>query len=187
MKIDEIRAAMRARIWQSIAQSGVNLTTVPKADQEALVERIADDVMLEMDELIGNPQTEAGAPAPPPLAQNATAPVVGGDEQILWEGRPFLHPFVHYLVTSERLLITRGILGRDHDNIELVRVKDVDWHQGVSERVLGIGDILIVSVDSTDPRAVLNNVHHPEEVFEIVRHAMLSARKKYHIIFNQQM
>jgi len=187
MKVDEIRDAMRGRIWQSIAQSGVSLAALPKADQDALVERIADDVLLEMDELIGNPQSEAGAPAPPPLAQSATKPGPDGEEQILWEGRPFLTPFVHYLLTSERLLTTRGIFGRDHDNLELVRVKDVDWHQGLSERVLGIGDILIVSVDSTDPRAVLNNVHHPEEVFEIVRRAMLSARKKYHIIFEQQM
>jgi hypothetical protein len=187
VNLDEVRAAVRGSIWQSMAQSGVNLTPIPKADQETLVDHITNQVLVRMDELMGAVGAEAGAPAPPPLAQSAAPVDNDADEQILWQGHPFLSPFVFYTVTTERVLINSGVLGKTHENIELVRVKDVDWHQGISERILGVGDVTLFSVDASDPKAVLNNVRDPQKVFEVVRRAMLAARKKYHIIFEQQM
>ena len=68
-----------------------------------------------------------------------------------------------------------------------VRIKDLDWRQGAGERMFGIGDIIVNSVDATEPRAVLRNVKHPEQVYEILRRAMFEARKKYHVIFQQEM
>jgi hypothetical protein len=180
MDISQIQEATKKRIWQAIASSGVNVSSIAKADLEKLVDTIAQEVLNEIDGLQQN--------ALPPQLQNVSqSGDATGDEKVLWEGRPFLSLVEYYIVTTERVRVISGLLGREHENIELVRLKDVDWKQGVGERMFGIGDIVLNSVDATRPRAVLRNVKHPEEVQEIVRRAMLEARKKYHIIFEQEM
>ena len=182
MDISQIQEATKKRIWQAIAGSGVNVSSIAKADLEKLVDTIAQEVLEEFDEVVGQ------SALPPQLQAVGSRPGdVAGDEKVLWEGRPFLSLVEYYVVTTERVRVISGLLGREHENIELVRLKDVDWKQGVGERMFGIGDIVLNSVDATMPRAVLRNVKHPEEVQEIVRRAMLEARKKYHIIFQQEM
>ena len=44
--------------------------------------------------------------------------------------------------------------------------------------MFGIGDIIVTSVDATEPRAVLRNVKHPEQVYEILRRAMLGGARR---------
>jgi hypothetical protein len=180
MDINQVQEATKKRIWQAIASSGVNVSSIAKADLEKLVDTIAQEVLEEIDAL----QQSALPPQLQSISQSGDATE---DEKVLWEGRPFLSLVEYYVVTTERIRVISGLLGHEHENIELVRLKDVDWKQGVGERVFGIGDIVLNSVDATMPRAVLRNVKHPEEVQEIVRRAMLEARKKYHIIFEQNM
>jgi uncharacterized membrane protein YdbT with pleckstrin-like domain len=108
-------------------------------------------------------------------------------EKVLWEGRPFLSLSVHYRITNERVRITEGMLGKDREDIELVRVQDIDMTQGLTERMLGIGDIHIRSHDRSNPDVTLNNVSNPTEVHEILRRAVLKARKKYNVSFREEM
>jgi hypothetical protein len=180
MDINQVQETTKKRIWQAIASSGVNVSSIAKGDLEKLVDTIAQEVLEEIDAL----QQSALPPQLQSISQSGDATE---DEKVLWEGRPFLSLVEYYVVTTERIRVISGLLGHEHENIELVRLKDVDWKQGVGERVFGIGDIVLNSVDATMPRAVLRNVKHPEEVQEIVRRAMLEARKKYHIIFEQNM
>jgi membrane protein YdbS with pleckstrin-like domain len=179
MTIDQMRDAIKTRIWQAMAGSGVNLSAIARADLDRLVEQISREVLLELDELLSDSAAIPEIRSAPPSAPD--------EETVLWEGRPFLSFVEHYRVTNERVRILTGLLGRQHEDIEFARVKDVDWKQGVSERILGIGDILLNTADATRPQAVLRNVKHPEQVHEIVRRAMLEIRKKYHIIFEQEM
>lgn len=179
--VAQIRTAIQSRVWKSIAQSGANLSSIPQTDVEALVDRITDDVLLELDALIGRAQ---------PLPEVLGAPLSDGhdaEERVLWQGRPFLSLVEYYAITTERVRIVTGLFGRDHENIELVRVKDLNWNQGLVERALGIGDIVLLSVDASRPDAILRNVSRPAEVFEILRRAMLAARKKHHIIYEQEL
>jgi hypothetical protein len=179
--IEQIRTSVRARVWQTFAQSGVNLSSVPKADLESLVDQVTDNVLLEVDALLGERQDV------PEVLINRAETGEGEEEKILWQGRPFLSIFDYYTITTERLRIIHGFLGKDHENIELVRVNDLDWDHGIFERALGIGDILVHSVDQTEPTVVLRNVTDPAKVYEILRAAMLDARKKHHIIYEQAL
>jgi len=54
--IEQVRTSVRARVWQTFAQSGVNLSSVPKADLESLVDQVTDNVLLEVDALLGERQ-----------------------------------------------------------------------------------------------------------------------------------
>lgn len=176
MSIDQMRAQVKASVWQAIAQSGVDLSALAQDQQEKLVSKIADNVMVTMDALI-----EEQADVPLEDATNDT------DEKVLWKGRPFLSIVESYTITSERLRITKGLLARHVENFELIRVQDIDFKQGVSERMLGIGDITIRGHDPSDPQVILRNVPKPEDVYETLRRAWLEARKRHGLQFREYM
>jgi uncharacterized membrane protein YdbT with pleckstrin-like domain len=92
-----------------------------------------------------------------------------------------------YIVTNERVRIITGLVGRNTEDIEFIRLKDVDHTQGVSERMLNLGDIQLRSADPSKPMAVLRNVTDPDKVHEIIRRAMLDARKRYPFVFEQEL
>jgi uncharacterized membrane protein YdbT with pleckstrin-like domain len=105
----------------------------------------------------------------------------------LWRGRPFLSLVLEYTITDERIKITSGLLGKSHENVELIRVQDVDHSQTFGERVLKIGDITIRSHDPSHPEIVLRNVQDPSSVYEILRRAVLNARKRHNFSYREEM
>jgi hypothetical protein len=175
MAIDRIRALVISSIWQGIAQSGANLSSVPQKDQEQMVNKIAENVMIAMDQSID----EAGA--------GKVAIENGMDEQVLWQGRPFLSMVESYLLTNERLKINTGLLSRDVENFELIRIQDIDMSRALGERILGLGDITIHGSDTSDPKITLRNIKDPEKVYEIIRRAWLEARKRHGLQFREYM
>jgi membrane protein YdbS with pleckstrin-like domain len=177
MSIDQARHQIIASVWQAIAQSGVDVSAVSHEEQEKLVSKIADNVMLAVNAMLD------AEPEPKP----AEEAVDEYGESILWEGRPFLSLVEYYILTSERLKIRQGFLGRDIENFELIRIQDVDLKQGVTERIFGIGDITIHGHDASDPMIVLRNVPKPELVYETLRRAWLEARKRYGLQFREFM
>jgi hypothetical protein len=179
MSIDQTRAAITGRIWQAIAQSGVDTSPIPKDQLDKLVGAIADSVLHAVNEMLD----DVGAPAP--AAESGAATPAG--EQVLWEGRPFLSLTEHYRVTTERVRVTKGLLGRDREDIELFRIQDIDHSQGITERMLNIGDITLRSADASQPEVVLRNIPNPEQVHEIIRRAMLDARQRHRVGFRDQL
>ncbi|MFN8455674.1 MAG: PH domain-containing protein [Anaerolineae bacterium] len=182
MSLPELRAKIKAGIWQAVAQSGVNLAGVPQAEMDGLIGAITESVLKEMDDFLGQ---VSGQPA-----SAAVAAVDEGDdevEKVLWEGRPYLSLSTHYKITSERVRITEGLLGKDREDIELVRVQDIDVSQSLTERALNIGDIHIRSHDKSRPAVILNNVSSPLEVHELLRRAIQKARKKYNVTYREEM
>jgi hypothetical protein len=180
MAIEKTRAQIVGSIWQAIAQSDVDLTSIPHAQQEQLVNKITDNVMMAMDAMLDD--FSESQPEGEPSGEE-----VEGDEKVLWKGRPFMSLVANYVITSERIKVIRGLLSRDVENFELIRVQDIDFNQGVSERMLGIGDITIQGQDPSQSKLTLRNVKKPEQVYEILRKAWLDARKRYGLQFREYM
>ena len=178
--LEQIKMKARERVWKSIAQSGVSVSSIPQDELETLINALLDGVMVLIDESL----EDAGLPG---RSDDALATVLESDERVLWEGRPFLSILTHYQITTERVRIVRGLLGKDRDDIELIRIQDIDFKQNMTERMLGVGDIIIRSADPSMPKAVLNNVKEPEKVHEILRRAMLNARKRFRYSVQEEM
>ncbi len=177
MSIEQIRAKVIGSIWQAVAQSGVDLSALPHDQQENLVSKIADNVMATINSL----QEDE-------IKEEVNAEIVDDlDENILWKGRPFLSLVESYLVTTERIKIVRGLLSRDVENFELIRIQDIDYKQGINERIFGIGDISIRGHDASDPEILLRNVGDPEDVYELLRKAWLDARERHGLEFREFM
>jgi hypothetical protein len=177
MNIEQTRAQVISSIWQAIAQSGVDLSSLPQEEQQKLVNTIANQLLLTVNGILD----EVSAPDAP------TEPANEFDEQELWKGRPFLSISETYLLTNERLRITKGLFGRDVENYELIRLQDINLSQGLSERLLNIGDIHLRGHDPSNPEVVLRNISKPEEVYEILRRAWLAARKSHGLLFREEM
>jgi hypothetical protein len=178
MSIEQYRTKIKSGVWQAIAQSKVDLSALSAEDQNKLVESISDQVLIAVNDLI---EEQAAPQLQKPQVD------LSDDEQIVWEGKPFLSLVEFYVITTDRIKISKGLLGKDYENYELIRVQDIDVSQGFSERILGIGDITVTGADPSQPTVVLRNVRDPRGVYELMRKAWLAARKKYGLIFREDM
>ena len=182
MKIDEARARIKAHVWQTLAKSDLEIKNLPESDLEELVEIVTDAALMEIDAEIGKTLEPAGKGAK--QGDETDGPE---GERILWEGRPFLSVSTRYVITNERVRLIEGLLGKERQDIELVRIQDIDQKQSVGERLFNVGDIIIHSHDPSHPKAELRNVNEPEKVHEILRRAVLAARKEHGLRFREEM
>lgn len=179
----EAQARIKSRIWQSIAQSDLDLSSLDKDTLESLVNLVTTEALIEMDEQLGESWTENKS-----LGINSTDEELDSeDEQVLWEGRPFLSVSLYYRLTNERLHISEGLFGKSHHNIELIRIQDLDYSQSFSDRLLNLGDIKISSHDPNSPSFSLINIKEPKEVFNTLRRAVRDARKEQKMTFQEEM
>ena len=81
-----------------------------------------------------------------------------------------------YRVTSQRIIITRGVLTRRTDQLELYRAKDVALLEPFWLRLFKLGHIDLVTSDPTTPQLRLQAVPNPAALREQLRNAIESLR-----------
>lgn len=180
MSIDKTHAQIVASIWQAVAKCNVDLSSIPSDQQDILVAKIADQLMVTLDQLLG----EAG---PELLEEKTSEQDDEFTEDVLWKGRPFLSLVDNYTITTERIKVVHGILGKDIENFELIRIQDLDMDRGITERMLNLGDLTIQGQDPSQSKIVLRNISDPEAVYELLRKAWLAARKRHGLQFREYM
>jgi membrane protein YdbS with pleckstrin-like domain len=77
--------------------------------------------------------------------------------------------YMHYRLTTQRIFLEKGLLGKTVDQTELVRVEDVQFRQNVYQRMMGIGNVHILAHDLTDGQIIVRNIDDPRQVSEHVR------------------
>jgi hypothetical protein len=197
MSIDKAQSKILASVWQAMAQSGVNLSGIPAEEQSKLVNKITEQLMVTLDSLLDDipkpTQTAPGEITPQSgtagagIAANGAAGTYPYLENELWEGRPFLSLVESYTITTERVKVVHGFLGKDIENYELVRIQDIDMNRGLTERLLNLGDIEIRGQDPSRPNILLRNIKDPEAVYELLRKAWLDSRQRHGLQFREYM
>ena len=76
-----------------------------------------------------------------------------------------------YTITNRRLHIKRGIVSRTIQETRLERVQNVNYHQGVLQRILQIGDVDFDTAAGDDYNFVFTGVSEPDEVVHMVDQA----------------
>jgi uncharacterized membrane protein YdbT with pleckstrin-like domain len=74
-----------------------------------------------------------------------------------------------YVLTTERLRVTTGVLSTVTEDLELRRVRDSIILRPFWARVAGLGDVQIMSADASTPRAVLRAIKDPDAVQAQIR------------------
>jgi uncharacterized membrane protein YdbT with pleckstrin-like domain len=75
----------------------------------------------------------------------------------------------YFVVTSDRVIHREGWIAKRSMEIPLEAINDVRFHQGVFERMIGAGD-LIISSASEYGRQVFGNIRNPEYVQKTIYH-----------------
>src|SRR3954452_10384614 len=81
----------------------------------------------------------------------------------------------HYLVTTERLRIRRGILSRRVQQTQLRRVQNVNTDQSLFERMLRIGTVDFDTAGTDDSDFTFDGIARPETVVAAVDRAQRAA------------
>src|SRR5262245_57981088 len=74
-----------------------------------------------------------------------------------------------FVVTSDRVIHREGWIAKRSMEIPLEAINDVRFHQGVLERMIGAGD-LIISSASEFGRQVFSDIRKPEDVQKTIYH-----------------
>lgn len=103
------------------------------------------------------------------------------NEDVLWEGKPFNYgfpSFTHYRLTDRRLIIERGILTKKREEIQLYRIRDIALKRNLFERIMNLGDITILSTDTSSPSYTLRNIRSSINVSDTIGLAAENSRIK---------
>ena len=95
------------------------------------------------------------------------------DTDILWSDRKrglFGLPwsFTKYVLTEEKLLITRGVLRQTEDEIRLYRIMDLSLNRSLFDRIDGVGTIHCCSADRSAPEFDIKRVRNPRHVKDLI-------------------
>lgn len=86
--------------------------------------------------------------------------------------------YTRYRLSNQRLIISRGIFSRSMETIELYRIKDLQYHASFWQRMVGIGNIILISSDKSNPQIGLIGFVDSSNKFHQIRSLVESARIK---------
>jgi hypothetical protein len=89
---------------------------------------------------------------------------------------------IHYRITSDRVEWARGIFERRIDNIDMFRVVDLRLHRSFLDCLVGIGTVVLVTTDKTDPEFRFEKVHGSKQLYDIIKKSSLDADAKRGVI-----
>lgn len=119
------------------------------------------------------------------FAATVTAPVTAGLSflglllpLLMWVVRWWITKCTSYELTSQRLKIASGILNRKLDELELFRVKDYAMDQPLFLRMVGLGNLTLITSDATTPQVFIKAIPEVEGVREKLRAAVQAERDR---------
>jgi uncharacterized membrane protein YdbT with pleckstrin-like domain len=92
--------------------------------------------------------------------------VVGGGVVlfVIYPLRKFIHwATSHFVVTNQRIIHRQGWIAKTSMEVPLHRINDVRFRQGILERMVGAGDLVIESA-GTRGQEVFSDIRNPEEM-----------------------
>ncbi len=86
--------------------------------------------------------------------------------------------FTHFVVTDDRVVYRTGVVAKRGVEIPMERINNINFHQGIWERIIGAGDLDIESAGK-DGQSHFDDVWHPDAVQqELYRQMEANAKKR---------
>ena len=109
--------------------------------------------------------------------------------EYLWQDRKrhFGLPlsFTRYAMSEDRLFLSTGLFSIRDDVVLLYRVRDIDTRRSLFQRIFGVGTIIVMSTDKTNPNLVLKNVKDPVMVRELIHNQVEEMKMKRRIRYGE--
>ncbi len=84
--------------------------------------------------------------------------------------------FIHYKITTQRILASSGVFSKDIETLELYRVRDFELFQPFMIRLFGKGTIKIISADVSTPDFYIKAIPHTKDLLDKIRTAVEARR-----------
>ena len=81
--------------------------------------------------------------------------------------------YTSWSLTSDRLIERRGLLASRRREMELADVRSIEVSRSLTQRMLGLGNVMIASAASAEFLIRLSDIPNPEQVAEMLRQARL--------------
>lgn len=86
---------------------------------------------------------------------------------------------IEYVVTSEQLILLRGVVSHSTDYVELYRVVDYQQSQNVLQQVARLKTVIIYSGDRNNPKVELIGMRAQDDVVSFIRQRVeINKRRK---------
>lgn len=89
---------------------------------------------------------------------------------------------IYYEVCAERIEFSRGILDRKVDNLDMFRVTDLKLRRSLLDCILGIGRVVLITSDKTDPEFIFEKVNNSRDLYDIIKKASLEADRRTGVV-----
>jgi membrane protein YdbS with pleckstrin-like domain len=89
---------------------------------------------------------------------------------------------IRYRISNYRIDFERGLLSRRIDTLELWHVEDLAFSQSFTDRILGVGNIRIMSHDETTPELNLRGLPNPRPLFESLKQRVIAVKRQRGVI-----
>ncbi|MFF2909760.1 PH domain-containing protein [Paenibacillus sp. NPDC057934] len=132
-----------------------------------------------------------------PTAGRTLRDLTPAQEIKLWEGKPAgisdrLKGLVGlntttYTITSQRIIVKTGLIGKNVEEIELLRIRDLGVSQSILDRMLGIGTLTIFSDDASSPELWFRKIHGAHTVKDALRKAVRDEKTVNNISYREQI
>lgn len=83
---------------------------------------------------------------------------------------------LRYELTSQRLKVHSGVLSKKIEELELYRVRDTQFDQPFFLRLFGLGNVLLVSSDSTTPVSSIHGIRDAQQLRDRLRNLVEERR-----------
>lgn len=92
-----------------------------------------------------------------------------------------------YTITSQRIMVKTGLIGKDLEEVELLRVNDFSVAQSIPERLLGIGTLTVFSDDPSSPQLLFRKIRKVQSVKDVLRGAVRNEKIANNISYREQI
>lgn len=89
---------------------------------------------------------------------------------------------VRYRISNYRIDYERGILGKKIDTLELWHVEDIRFDQSFLDRILGVGNIIVISHDDTTPKLPMYGLPNPRKLFETLKQRVIAVKRQRGVV-----
>jgi uncharacterized membrane protein YdbT with pleckstrin-like domain len=91
----------------------------------------------------------------------------------------------HFVLTTDRLIVRSGVLSKQSREIPLERINDLSYHQGLFERLVGAGDLVIESAGERG-QDTFSRIPHPARVEQLIYAEIENNRQRVSAVHIEQ-
>jgi membrane protein YdbS with pleckstrin-like domain len=89
---------------------------------------------------------------------------------------------IYYEVTPARIEWGRGIFDRKVDNLDMFRVLDLKLRRSILDCVFGIGTVVLITSDKSDPEFTFEKIRDPRSLYDVIKKASLDADRRSNVV-----